>query len=91
MIGRTGLAAAPLLVLLLGCGRAVAAQYDVVVYGGTAGGVMAAIAAANLGVRVALLEPGRHVGGMISGGLGRPIWTGRNTSSVVTLANFSCE
>jgi hypothetical protein len=46
-------------------------QFDVIVYGGTAGGTMAAIAAAREGVRVALLEPGRHVGGMLSGGLGR--------------------
>ncbi len=44
---------------------------DVVVYGGTAGGVMAALAAAAEGAKVTLLEPGRHVGGMVSGGLGR--------------------
>ncbi len=47
------------------------ASYDVVVYGGTAGGTVAAIAAANEGLRVALLEPRRHIGGMVSGGLGR--------------------
>ena len=45
---------------------------DVVVYGATAGGVMAAVAAAREGATVILLEPGRHVGGMVSGGLG---WT----------------
>jgi hypothetical protein len=45
---------------------------DVVVYGATAGGVMAAVAAAREGATVVLLEPGRHVGGMVSGGLG---WT----------------
>ncbi|HET6823427.1 MAG TPA: FAD-dependent oxidoreductase [Anaerolineales bacterium] len=44
-------------------------RFDVVIYGGTAGGVIAAIAAAKEGVRVALVEPGRHVGGMVSGGL----------------------
>jgi hypothetical protein len=44
---------------------------DVVVYGGTAAGVMAAVAAARGGASVVLLEPGRHVGGMVSGGLGR--------------------
>lgn len=43
--------------------------FDVVVYGATAGGTMAAIAAEKKGVRVALLEPGSHVGGMVSGGL----------------------
>lgn len=48
------------------------ARYDVVVYGATAGGVMAAVAAAREGATAALLEPGRHVGGMVSGGRG---WT----------------
>jgi hypothetical protein len=47
------------------------ASFDVVVYGATSGGAMAAIAAAKQGRSVALLEPGRHIGGMISGGLGR--------------------
>lgn len=46
-------------------------SYDVVVYGGTAGGVIAAVSAAEQGLSVALLEPGRHVGGMVSGGLGK--------------------
>ena len=41
----------------------------VVVYGGTAGGVMAAIAAAREGASVQLVEPGRHIGGMVTGGL----------------------
>ena len=44
--------------------------FDVVVYGATASGVLAAIAAASKDLRVALLEPGRHAGGMVSGGLG---------------------
>lgn len=48
---------------------ATAESFDVVVYGATASGVMAAVGAAQQGVRVALLEPGRHVGGMLSGGL----------------------
>ncbi len=43
--------------------------FDVVVYGATAGGTMAAVAAAQEGMRVALVEPGSHVGGMVSGGL----------------------
>ncbi|HZG68579.1 MAG TPA: FAD-dependent oxidoreductase [Herpetosiphonaceae bacterium] len=45
-------------------------MFDVAVYGATAAGVMAAIAAAQEGARVVLLEPGQHVGGMVSGGLG---------------------
>ena len=44
-------------------------RFDLVVYGATAGGSMAAVAAAQSGLRVALLEPGAHVGGMVSGGL----------------------
>lgn len=45
------------------------AQYDVVVYGATASGVMAAVSAAREGMHVALLEPKQHLGGMVSGGL----------------------
>ena len=41
-------------------------------YGGTAGGVITAVTAAREGLKVALVEPGRHLGGMVSGGLG---WT----------------
>ncbi|MBZ4192280.1 FAD-dependent oxidoreductase [Niabella beijingensis] len=46
-----------------------AANYDVVVYGGTASGVMAAISAAREGLKVVLLEPKSHIGGMVTGGL----------------------
>jgi len=45
------------------------AAYDVVVYGGTASGVMAAVTAAREGLKVAILEPKKHLGGMVSGGL----------------------
>jgi FAD-dependent oxidoreductase family protein len=44
-------------------------SYDLVVYGGTAGGVITAVSAAREGLKVALLEPREHVGGMVSGGL----------------------
>ncbi len=44
-------------------------KFDVVVYGGTAGGVIAAVSAAREGLRTALIEPGHHLGGMVSGGL----------------------
>jgi hypothetical protein len=47
-----------------------AASADVVVYGATAGGVIAAVAAAREGRSVILLEPGKHIGGMFTGGLG---------------------
>src|SRR5690348_994809 len=52
-------------------GSAAPQTYDVVVYGATAGGAIAAIAAAREGASVALLEPKRFIGGMTSGGLGR--------------------
>jgi hypothetical protein len=42
---------------------------DLVVYGATASGVMTAYSAARQGLRVVLLEPGVHVGGMVTGGL----------------------
>ncbi len=44
-------------------------EFDLVVYGGTAGGVTTAVAAARHGLRTALLEPRDHIGGMVSGGL----------------------
>ncbi|MEZ4495178.1 MAG: FAD-dependent oxidoreductase [Thermomicrobiales bacterium] len=44
-------------------------ETDVCVYGGTSGGVVAAVQAARMGKRVVLVEPGRHLGGMTSGGL----------------------
>jgi len=44
--------------------------YDVVVYGGTSAGVVAAVKAARLGRSVVLIEPGQHVGGMSTSGLG---------------------
>ena len=44
--------------------------YDIVVYGGTSGGVMAAVQAARMGKTAVLIEPGRHLGGLTSGGLG---------------------
>jgi hypothetical protein len=45
---------------------------DVAVYGATAAGVAAAVAAAEAGAHTVLVEPGRHIGGMVSGGLS---WT----------------
>ncbi len=48
-----------------------AERFDLVVYGGTAGGVATAVSAARHGLKVALLEPRDHLGGMVSGGLSR--------------------
>lgn len=63
--------------LLVGCLMSVplfchAAEksFDVVVYGGTGGGVITAVEAARLGKSVALIEPNQHIGGMTASGLG---------------------
>lgn len=45
-------------------------QTEVVVYAATSGGVSAAVAAAQAGAQTTLIEPGMHIGGMTSGGLG---------------------
>ncbi len=47
-----------------------APQYDVVVYGGTSAGVVTAVQVAHMNKSVLLIEPGQHVGGLTSGGLG---------------------
>lgn len=47
-------------------------RFDVVIYGGTAGGIISAVAAAQEGASVVVIEPTRHIGGMVTGGLG---WT----------------
>ncbi|MGO8751516.1 MAG: FAD-dependent oxidoreductase [Thermoguttaceae bacterium] len=56
--------------LLLATAIGQAQEYGIVVYGGTSSGVIAAVQAARLGKSVVLVEPGRHLGGMTSGGLG---------------------
>jgi lysophospholipase L1-like esterase len=43
---------------------------DVVIYGGTSAGVIAAIEASRLGKSVTLIEPTQHLGGLTTGGLG---------------------
>jgi hypothetical protein len=52
-------------------GRAELFEADIVVYGGTSGGVAAAVRGSRAGNRVILLEFGNHLGGMTSGGLGQ--------------------
>lgn len=43
---------------------------DIVVYGGTSSGIASAVAAAREGKTVLLLEAGKHLGGLTTGGLG---------------------
>jgi hypothetical protein len=56
--------------LFLLSSSALAAEYDVVVYGGTSGGVAAAVQSVRMGKSVVLIEPSEHLGGLTSGGLG---------------------
>lgn len=49
--------------------RAETRSFDVVVYGATASGAAAAVAASRQGMHVALVSVDGHVGGMVSGGL----------------------
>ncbi len=46
------------------------ARFDVVVYGATPAGLVAAIAATADGARTRVIEPSEHVGGMLTSGLG---------------------
>lgn len=51
-------------------GWAATKTVDVCIYGGTSAGVIAAYTAKKDGKSVLIVEPGRHLGGMSSGGLG---------------------
>ena len=54
-------------------------QADICVYGGTASGVMAALAAEKEGAKVILIEPTRNLGGMTGGGIHHLDWGKGNT------------
>ncbi|MGH9841910.1 MAG: FAD-dependent oxidoreductase [Blastocatellia bacterium] len=45
-------------------------KYDVVIYGGTAAAVTAAVQARQMGKTVIIVSPDKHLGGLSSGGLG---------------------
>lgn len=59
---------------------------DVVVYGGTPAGVMAAVQAGRLGRSAVLIEPGYLIGGMMAGGL-----TKTDVGSAETIGGLSKE
>src|SRR5690606_33955045 len=56
------------------------ASYDVVVYGGTSGGVAAAVQVARSGKSVVLISPTTHLGGVTTSGLG---WTDLGKRSIL--------
>ena len=43
---------------------------DIVIYGGTSSGIVAAVQARKMGKAVVLIEPSNHLGGLTTGGLG---------------------
>jgi hypothetical protein len=49
---------------------AMAADYDVVIYGGTSAAISAAVQARRMGKSVVVVCPDKHLGGLSSGGLG---------------------
>ena len=56
--------------ILVLVGSSAEGAHDVVIYGGTASGVAAAIQASRMGKSAILIEPSQHLGGLTSGGLG---------------------
>jgi hypothetical protein len=57
-----------------------AADFDVVIYGGTSAGVIAAVQAKKMGKSAVIVCPDRHLGGLSSGGLG---WTDTGNKAVI--------
>ena len=59
-----------ILIFCLIASRAGAQSYDICIYGGSSAGVIAAYTASKMHKSVILIEPGFHLGGLSSGGLG---------------------
>lgn len=56
------------------------AHYDIVIYGGNAAGVMAAVQAQRMGCSTVIVCPDKHLGGLTSSGLG---WTDTGNKAVI--------
>ncbi len=61
-------------------------EYDIVVYGGTSGGVVAAVQAARMGKSAVIVNHYRNLGGLTSSGLGRT-----DTGRIATIGGISRE
>jgi len=75
------------LILLLGVSSCVTSRSDqnqhnaeIIVYGGTSAGVVAAVQAARMGKSVVIVCPEKHLGGLSAGGLG---WTDTGKKEVI--------
>src|SRR5262249_39657760 len=74
---------------LLGLGSSLSAatyKADVVVYGGTASGLISAVAVARQGKTVLVVNPDKHLGGMVTGGLGAT-----DVGNAATIGGYSRE
>ena len=54
--------------------------YDIVIYGGTSAGVIAAVQATRMGKSAVVVAPEKHLGGLTAGGLG---WTDSGRKEVI--------
>jgi hypothetical protein len=73
------------LLLTLAClvclpAKLISAEFDLVVYGGTSAGVIAAVQARRMGKTAIIVSPEIHLGGLSSGGLG---WTDTGNKAVI--------
>ena len=59
-----------LVILAVGPANSAVIESDVCIYGGTAGGVAAAIQSSRMGKSAVIAEFSKHLGGLSSGGLG---------------------
>ncbi len=64
----------------LGQARGKTVEGDIIIYGGTSAGVVAAVQAARMGKTAILIEPTGHLGGLTTGGLG---YTDTGNKSVI--------
>src|SRR5437763_9305500 len=55
-------------------------QADVIIYGATSSGIAAAVQVVRLGKSVIIVDPGTHLGGLTTGGLG---WTDIGNKQVI--------
>ena len=71
---------ASLLLVFHTAGLRAAEKHDLVIYGGTSAGVIAAVQAKKMGKSVIIVCPEKHLGGLSSGGLG---WTDSGKKEVI--------
>ncbi len=65
---------------ILSCDRSTPLEADIIIYGGTSAGVVAAVQASRMGHSVILVGPDTHLGGLTSGGLG---WTDSGNTEAI--------